>query len=269
MSLELLEAPQAEPAIHPAIELARRLAHNPFDPILSQNPLGISNFLIENAIPYGTTGRSLLHAHVEGLHSIMLYDRHQTAYPGEDVNDAGKIRLFFTEPGKHPLNHFIDPRRDYNCRPHDHQFGATIVPLIGSLMHVKTSETDVHTKWKLNKFLFETAVGHDDFITTPVGEQHLEDPLLQKLVPTDLIQLTSTDIHSVTSYEYRRPGLTAWLVIEAAKEDKDSLLFSTAKVPSMDASKLYKPATNADVERILTTTLERLGAGSEQLIFPR
>ncbi|HSH55814.1 MAG TPA: hypothetical protein VK983_03240, partial [Candidatus Limnocylindrales bacterium] len=68
-------------------QLAQELARDPFDTRLSNDPDDIGRLLLETALVEGTTERSLLHAHVPGLHSIMLFDREQTG--------AGKIRLFY------------------------------------------------------------------------------------------------------------------------------------------------------------------------------
>jgi hypothetical protein len=243
------------------ISLARELAQNPFSERLRNDPLFIGRQLLEGALVEGTTGRSLLHAHVPGMHSIMLFDRKDTSLTGR--NDGGKIRLFYTEPGAHPLNKFYDPRsNDFNCRPHDHEFPIAIVPLVGDLQHRQTEETLRSHNFPLHKFLFQTAVGSTDgFGLIYQGIQELDTPYDTKIVPGDVLTLNSKDIHSVTAAEIGKQSATAWLVIEGPKEEKNTLLFSTEERPSMDASELYVPATRRDVERIIGNTLFRMERG--------
>ncbi|HSH55612.1 MAG TPA: hypothetical protein VK983_02180, partial [Candidatus Limnocylindrales bacterium] len=136
-----------------------------------------------------------------------------------------------------------------------------IVPLVGNLLHLRTAEATKKRYFNLHKFLFTTAVGNGQFGLEYEGLKPLDDPDLDMLVPGDIQQLSSHDIHSITDFEVGKVSTTAWRVVEGLPEDKPSLLFSKEPKPTMDASQLYKPASKKEVERVITHTLDRMKRG--------
>lgn len=265
--------PESNPtAVSPALSLARELTRDLHHPLLVDYPEAVSRILLQGALEEGMTGRSVLNAHIPGMASLILWDREQTSDPGDPLMTGGKIRLFITERDtdlnsiyekKYGPGGLNDPRRDFNCGPHDHRYGLAVVPLVGALYHLQTEEATRKTSWTLNKFRFTPALEAGQYGFEHIGREHLVTGGDDLLEPGDVHIMDSRAVHSVAANEVGHSSVTAWLTIEAPKEDKPYLIYSMQERPLKQAdSEDYKKASQPEVERLIGQTLELMQQGT-------
>lgn len=221
---------------------------------LKESALGAAEWLLELSLTHGDYGQSLLHAHEPHLHSVMLFDFGR---------DGGKIRMFFADGGRHQLARLETEDGDLRCRLHDHRFNLALLPLLGSIRHLRSNEVEDHAEGTTHtKYAFGSAIlrGVNEFTFERLEDVRLEPHREEVLVPGDLALLIYDEAHSVNTQAEHAASDVAWLVIEGPELRGASVLYSTRNdlPPRMSATGLYVRAGATEAKNIVRHVLENM-----------
>jgi hypothetical protein len=219
---------------------------------LEKNPLAAAAWLLERSLRRGDYAQSLLHAHEPHLHSVMLFDFGR---------DGGKIRMFFAAGGLHQLSTLQTADGDLRCRLHDHRFDLALLPLRGSIRHLRSREVQnpsagtTHTKYAFGSAILR---GADEFTFERLEDVRLETYRDEVLVPGEVTLLTFDEAHSVNTQAEYAASDVAWLVFEGPELRTTSALYSIHNdlPPRTSAAGLYAQASAAEATNIVRRVLE-------------
>lgn len=190
----------------------------------------------------GVGVNGLRHCHVQGLHSIVL-----------EENPDARIRMFYAAPDhtlyRNEINKYGRPVSDMSLGIHAHRMDITIVPIMGQITNIVATVGE-EPGGPLHKFRYKSKIidGVAGLEIISKDSHEITSLHSKELHAGDEGEfMAAEEMHTIHVY---RATEAAWLIFEGTPAAAyQPVCYSNES--HFDASRLYKPMTQAEVSNIL------------------